>query len=77
MSDRLERLVVLRDQLTVWLAGNAPDRAQLALRLVSVLEQIEAIEKAQPATEGTVLDEVSARRAASGSPGSSGRRFRR
>lgn len=63
MSDRLSRLQTLRDQLTAWLADSPADRAQLALRLASVLEQIEACEKAQPQTKGTVLDELNAKRA--------------
>ena len=66
MSERLLRLQILRDQLTEWLAIGPADRAQLALRLAATLEQIEACEKAQPQTKGTVLDELRAKREAAG-----------
>lgn len=77
MTDRLERLVHLRDQLTTRLGGDITDRdfATLAARLTDVLAQIEVIEKAAPAKEGTALDEVTARREAKASP-SSGRTSR-
>lgn len=64
MTDRLDRLRTLRDQLTGWLEEPAADRAQLALRLSDVLAQIDALEKAQPAKEATALDELRAKRAA-------------
>jgi hypothetical protein len=72
MSDRLERLIVLRDQVTAWLETAAADRAPLVLRLTTILEQIDAIEKAQPATKGTVLDELNSRRAAKSASGEVG-----
>ena len=69
MSDRLDRLRALRDQLTGWLEENAADRAPLALRLTQVLAEIEACEKAAPETKGTVLDELKAKRSGREAPG--------
>jgi len=63
MSDRLERLERLRDQITEWLDGPAADRAPLALRLITVLEQIDAVRAAAPEQKGTALDEFTKRRA--------------
>jgi hypothetical protein len=62
MGDRLERLYDLRDQVSGWLSQSAADRAQLVLRLTSILEQIDELERAEPEAKGTVLDELAKRR---------------
>ena len=72
MSDRLDRLRSLRDQLTTRLGECRSDHAfaQLAAQLRDVLAQIEACEKAEPAKEATALDELRAKRAARQTSGS-------
>lgn len=79
MSDRLARLVILRDQLTTRLAGDVADRdfASLSLRLTDVLNQIEACEAAAPQTKGTVQDEVARQREARAAARSAGAAKRR
>ena len=65
-GDRLASLQALRDRLATDLdeCESKRDVAALSQRLMDVLEQIADIEKAQPAKEGTALDEFSRRRAA-------------
>lgn len=80
-GDRLASLRALRDMLAADLdvCESMRDKAALSLRLVDVLEQIAVIEKAEPAREGTALDEFTRRRAerqTSGSSGSSKRKQR-
>lgn len=66
MSDRLERLRNLRDQLTTRLEDCSSDHAfaQLAAQLRDVLAQIETCEADEPTKEATALDELRAKRAA-------------
>ena len=62
---RLVSLRALRDRLAAEIdrTDSARDVAALSQRVMDVLEQIDAIEKAQPAQKGTPLDELKARRA--------------
>lgn len=63
-GDRLQSLITLRDMLAADLdfCESMRDKAALSLRFMDVLEQIAEIEKAQPAREGTALDEFTRRR---------------
>jgi len=76
-GNRLETLRVLRDSIAADIDAceSLRDKATLSQRLMDALVQIEALEADQPATKGTVLDEVSTRRAAKSSPGPSRRRL--
>ena len=80
-GDRLVTLRALRDRLALDLDGceSKRDVASLSQRLMDVLEQIEAAEKAQPETKGTALDEIARRRSerAKGKPGPAVRGQRR
>lgn len=65
MSDRLDRLVWLRDVLTESITAAEPDkRAPLAARLTDVLEQIEKLTAVVKA--GDPVDEIARRRTARG-----------
>jgi hypothetical protein len=70
-GDRLETLRALRGVLALQIEAtdSARDVAALSQRLMDVLAQIDACEKADPVREGTALDEVNARRAAKTSKG--------
>jgi hypothetical protein len=63
-GDRLETLRALRDRLAaeIDVCDSKRDVAALSQRLMDVLEQIEAAEKARPESKGTPLDELAARR---------------
>jgi hypothetical protein len=72
-GNRLTTLRALRDFLAEQLdACEAKrDAAALSQRLMDVLEQIADVEKAQPASEGTALDEFTRRRTDRQAPRSS------
>lgn len=78
-STRRDGLVALRDMLArdLEVCDSMRDKAALSLRLMDALEQIEALDRAQPATRGTVLDELAKRRAESKPPARPSRPARR
>ena len=69
-GDRVKSLRALRDRLAVDLdgCGSLRDLASLSQRMMDVLAQIEACETAKPESEGTALDELTARRRIAGRP---------
>lgn len=64
-GNRAASLRALRDRLATEMdrTESARDVAALSQRLMDVLEQIDAAERAQPAQKGTPLDELKTRRA--------------
>lgn len=71
---RLVALIALRDRLAgdIDVCESARDVAALSQRYMDVLEQIDALEKLQPAKKGTGLDELERRRAERQAPGPKG-----
>lgn len=72
---RLDRLNALRDRMTDRIeSGDVQDALlpQMVGVLAKLLVEIEACEKAEPTKKGTVLDELSKRREATG-PGRTAR----
>jgi hypothetical protein len=63
-GDVLETLRALRDRLASELDGcdSSRDVAALSQRLMDVLAQIDAAEKARPVAKGTVRDDIAKRR---------------
>lgn len=72
-GNRIESLRTLRDRLAGDLdeCRSARDVAALSQRLMDVLVQIEAAEKAEPDKGRTALDELANRRKAAGRPNAS------